>query len=98
MLRKIRILVSLVSFVLLFVYCLAFAARNSASVSVDFLFGSTLELPVAVLIGLAVMCGALLGVIAGVASVFSKKREIRRLEKQLKAATAVSASSLAKSQ
>ncbi|MCY0965816.1 LapA family protein [Parathalassolituus penaei] len=88
MLRKIRIFVSLVSFVLLLVYCLAFAARNSTVVPVDFLVGQPSELPLAMWLGVAVMLGCLLGVIAGVASGFRKNREIRRLQKQLAAATA----------
>lgn len=85
MLRKIRIFVSLLSFVLLLVYCLAFATRNSQVVGVDFLAGMPAELPLALWLGLSVMLGCLLGVVAGVASGFRKNREIRRLQKQLSA-------------
>jgi uncharacterized integral membrane protein len=99
MLRKIRMFVSLMSFVLLLVYCLAFAARNSSLVTVDFLAGLPVELPLALWMGLAVMIGCLFGVIAGVASGFRKNREIRRLQKQLNAANSTrSVATLAKSQ
>jgi len=86
MLKKLRILVSLISFLLIFVYCLAFAARNSDDVAVFFLVGTPVELPLALWFGLVLGMGCLLGILVASYSIVSKKRQIKRLEKKLEAA------------
>ncbi|MFK4753870.1 lipopolysaccharide assembly protein LapA domain-containing protein [Oceanobacter antarcticus] len=83
MLQKIRIGISLISFLLIFLYCLTFATRNSEPLDVFFLVGDPVNLPVALWFGLILTLGCIIGLLAGVMSVLSKKRHIRRLQKAL---------------
>ena len=86
MLKKLRILVSLLSFLLIFVYCLAFAARNSNDVAVFFLIGEPLSLPLALWFGVVLGVGCLSGILVASYSIIAKQRHIKRLEKKLAAA------------
>ncbi|MDO6805640.1 LapA family protein, partial [Wenyingzhuangia sp. 1_MG-2023] len=63
--------------------CLTFATRNSESLDVFFLVGAPVSLPVALWFGLMLALGCAIGLLAGVMSVLSKKRKIRRLQKAL---------------
>ncbi|WP_221801206.1 LapA family protein [Oceanobacter mangrovi] len=83
MIKKIRLALSLISFLLIFVYCLAFASRNSADVAVNFLVGEPLVLPLALWFGFILALGCALGILVGAVTILARKRQIRRLEKQL---------------
>lgn len=81
--KRLKLVVSILFFLLVLSYALAFAAHNSTNLTVDFLAGLKVSLPAALWIGLFVTLG---GVIAwfftGVASVRQRLR-ISRLEKEL---------------
>ncbi|WP_028292712.1 LapA family protein [Oceanobacter kriegii] len=83
MLKKLRIILSIISFALVFVYCIAFAVQNSTLTAVYFLTGSAVELPLALWFGLVLAFGCMVGILVASYSIATKKRQIKRLQKQL---------------
>lgn len=82
MLKIIRFLFLL----LVFVFSLAFTVLNTNSVQVNYHFGSW-ELPLALVIGITLVTGALLGVMASIGLVFKLKRQIAKLRREVERTT-----------
>lgn len=62
---------------------LGFSLLNADKVALNYYFGQ-LDLPLSVLLVLALVIGALLGVMVSLGAIFKAKREVRRLRKELK--------------
>ena len=80
-------ILSLLKYLLLLVIVLLgliLHTRNSEPVTFDFYFGS-LQQPLSLLLVLTLAIGALLGVMAGLPSLFSVKRKLRRLRRKANA-------------
>ena len=68
---------------LLFIFLLVFAMKNTDLVTMNFLFGHAWQAPLALMLFLTLMCGAALGLLAGLERIFAQRREIQALERQL---------------
>lgn len=72
-----------VLFLMVTVLGLAFAVLNADSVPLRYYFGAS-EVPLALLVVLAVVLGAVLGVLASLGVVLKQKREIAKLRKAVR--------------
>ncbi|MFY9180230.1 MAG: lipopolysaccharide assembly protein LapA domain-containing protein [Venatoribacter sp.] len=81
--KKFKTLLSLVVFIAVLAYALAFAARNSQTLSLDFIVGESVAWPTSLWLGGALLVGALLGFFSGMFIYTKQKLEIRRLRKEL---------------
>ena len=81
--KKLKLIVSLLFFVAVLGYALAFAASNGAPLALDFLIGAPVSLPVALWLGLLLLAGTVLGLLAGVVSSARHKLRIRHLNKEI---------------
>lgn len=79
--KKLKLIFTLVFFIALLVYTLAFAARNGESLSVDFLFLEPIALPASLWLGLMLVLGAVLGLGSGAWLQFRHLLQIRKLKK-----------------
>ena len=77
-----RLLVYLLFFIVLFV-CVGFAVINAEPVAISYYFGE-LTAPLSLIIVIAIIAGAILGVVAGLAMVLRAKRDISGLRRQLR--------------
>jgi uncharacterized integral membrane protein len=77
-----RLFVYLLFFVVLIV-CVGFAVINAEPVAVSYYFGA-LTAPLSLIAVIAVIAGAILGVVAGLGMVLRAKREISGLRRQLR--------------
>jgi lipopolysaccharide assembly protein A len=68
---------------LLFVFILLFAMKNTDPVMLKFYFGQSWQAPLALLLFLALVFGAVLGLLAGLERLFAQRREIVRLQQEL---------------
>lgn len=62
---------------------LGFSLLNADKVALNYYFGQ-LDLPLSILLVLALVIGALLGLMVSLGAIFKAKREVRRLRKELK--------------
>jgi len=69
----------------LFILLLAFAARNTESVTLRFYFDLAWQAPLVVLLLAFFAAGALLGVLAAAGAVLRRRREASRLRRALRA-------------
>lgn len=69
--------------VFLFLVLLLFALKNTDSVRLRFLFDVVWETPLAFLLLVTLVVGAVLGLVAGIPRLFAQRREIARLRKEL---------------
>lgn len=74
---------SLVFFLIVLICGLFFGLLNAAPVRIDYYFGQR-ELPLSLILVLALLAGAVCGVLAALGMIFRKSREIARLRKELK--------------
>ena len=77
-----RLLVYLLFFAVLFV-CVGFAIINADPVVVSYYFGE-LTAPLSLVVVIAIIVGAILGIVAGLGMVLKAKREISSLRRQLR--------------
>ena len=86
MLKKLRFLIGLSVLLVVMVYAIAFARKNSGDVALDFMVGGAVSLPAGVWLGLGVALGACLGIATSIWAVtklrFAKKR-LRNQNKKL---------------
>lgn len=81
--KQIKLILSVVFFVLVLAYTLTFAAHNSDSVSVNFLLGLEVSMPLALWVGIFIAVGALLTwLITGLAHT-AQNIKLKRLQKEL---------------
>lgn len=84
--KQIKLVLSVLFFVLVLAYTLAFAAHNSESINVNFLAGLEISMPLALWVGVFVTAGALLAwLITGWGSA-AQKIKLRQLHKELEEA------------
>jgi len=84
--KQIKLVLSVVFFVAVLAYTLAFAAHNSESVNVNFLAGIQISMPLALWAGIFVSAGALIvWLITGLGST-AQKLKLRQLQKELEEA------------
>jgi putative membrane protein len=72
----------------LFILLLAFAARNTESVTLRFYFDLAWQAPLVVLLLAFFAAGAVLGLLAALGAVLRQRREASRLRRELRAAGA----------
>ena len=72
----------------LFILLLAFAARNTESVTLRFYFDLAWQAPLVVLLLAFFVAGAVLGLLAALGAVLRQRREASRLRRELRAAGA----------
>ena len=81
--KKITTGLSILFFLFILAYVLAFAVNNSQPLALDFLVGVPVTLPVALWLGAALLAGASVGLGAGIVVQTKQKLRIRRLQKEL---------------
>lgn len=81
--KKLRTGLSILFFIVLIVYTMAFAAKNNQPLVLDLLFLDTVELPVSLWVGAILVIGAILGFISNMLLYTKQKLTIRRLRKEL---------------
>ena len=69
----------------IFLFLLAFAARNTEPVTLRFYFGLAWQLPLVALVLAFFVAGALLGLAAALGMLIRQRREIARLERETRA-------------
>lgn len=74
---------SVVLFVAVLAYTLAFAAQNNLQLELDFLLGSPVAMPVSLWLGATLFFGALVGLLSGVVINARQKLQLHRLRKEL---------------
>lgn len=81
--KQIKLVLSIAVFLAVLAYTLAFAAHNSETISINFLAGLQVAMPMALWLGLFFSAGALLAwLITGVTNA-SQKMKLRKLHKEL---------------
>lgn len=81
--KKLRTGLSILFFIVLIVYTMAFAAKNNQPLVLDLLFLDTVELPVSLWVGAILVIGAILGFTSNMLLYTKQKLTIRRLRKEL---------------
>ncbi|MBK8163328.1 MAG: DUF1049 domain-containing protein [Gammaproteobacteria bacterium] len=76
-------IISLVFFLIVLICGLFFGLLNADSVRIDYYIGAR-ELPLSLVLVLALLAGAVCGVLAALGMIFRKNREIARLRKEIK--------------
>jgi len=84
--KALKLAISVLLLLVVLAYTLAFAAHNSADVTVNFLAGATLTLPLAIWIGLFISVGALTAWLVGGLTSTVRQLKLRKLQKELKQA------------
>lgn len=82
--RMVRLIVLLT----VFAVSLSFAVLNTEPVELDYYFGAW-HIPLALVIGVCIVIGAGLGLIASIGMVLKSKREAARLRKEVQSATEI---------
>jgi len=70
--------------IIIFLFLLAFALKNTTPVDVYFLFDAAWQAPMIIVVLAFFAGGALLGVLSLLGTVFGLRREISRLKRELK--------------
>lgn len=81
--KKLLTGLSIILFLIILAYVLAFAVHNSDSLALDFLVGQPVEWPIAVWLGVTFFVGALIGLASGLVLRTKQKLHIHRLTKEL---------------
>lgn len=81
--KKLTTGLSVVIFLFVLAYALAFAVNNSAPLALNFLIGEPIEWPAALWLGIALVIGVVVGVASGLLIHTKQKLQIRRLTKEL---------------
>lgn len=81
--NKLKTGLSIAFFIILIIYTIAFAAKNNQSLALELFFINTVELPVSLWLGLALIVGVLLGFSSNMVLYAKQKLTIRRLKKEL---------------
>lgn len=81
--RKLRTLISVVLFLIVLAYALAFSAHNSQPIVLDFMIGTPVSWPASLWLGVVLMTGTVLGLFSSAFIVTRQKLRIRRLSKEL---------------
>lgn len=81
--KNIKLIVSVTIFVVLLVYCIAFAAHNSTSINIDFLAGTVISLPLPVWMLIFFCSGMLVSFVLGFYSRSRQRLKLGQLQKQL---------------
>jgi len=83
MLKKLRFLIGFCVLLVVMVYAIAFARKNSGDVALDFLIGGPINMPAGVWLGMGIALGASLGIATGIWAVTRMRFVNRRLRKQI---------------
>ena len=75
--------------IVIFLFLLAFALKNTTPVDVHFFFDAAWQAPLVIVVLAFFAAGALLGVLALLGTVFKLRREVSRLRKDAKKASVV---------
>ncbi|MFZ4535783.1 LapA family protein [Propionivibrio sp.] len=70
--------------IFIFLFLLAFALKNTDPVSVRFFFETAWQAPLIIIVLAFFTCGAALGVLSLLGTVFALRREVSRLKRELK--------------
>jgi lipopolysaccharide assembly protein A len=70
--------------ILIFLFLLAFALKNSDPVSVRFFFDRAWQAPLIIVVLIFFACGAVLGVLSSLGAVLGLRREVSRLKREAK--------------
>ena len=81
--KKIKTVLSVVFFVVLIIYTVAFAAKNNQVLALELFFVDPIELPVSIWMGLMLIVGAILGFASNMLLFTKQKMTIRRLKTEL---------------
>ncbi|MCD8523215.1 MAG: lipopolysaccharide assembly protein LapA domain-containing protein [Saccharospirillaceae bacterium] len=81
--KTLKVGLSVVLFIVVLAYTLAFAAQNSLLVELNFLLGSPVTLPLSLWLGVVLLLGAIVGVFSGVVINARQKLQLRQLRKEL---------------
>lgn len=81
--KKLKTGLSIVIFLLVLAYALAFSAHNSQALALNFLVGLPVSWPAALWLGMALLVGAVLGFISSFTLLARQKLQLRRLNKEL---------------
>ncbi|UXD87965.1 LapA family protein [Thalassolituus hydrocarboniclasticus] len=81
--KTLKVGLSVVLFVVVLAYALAFAAQNSLLVELNFLFGNPVALPVSLWLGAVLLLGVVAGLISGIMINARQKLQMRQLRKEL---------------
>ncbi len=79
-----RVLWWWISRIVIFLFLLAFALKNAGPVNVRFFFDIDQSAPLALVVFVSFAVGTLFGVLSLLASVFSLRRENKRLKQEIK--------------
>lgn len=82
--RQLKVGISVVLFVLVLVYAVAFSANNSEAVAVDFLTGAVIEAPLSLWLGTMLLLGAVAGYVLSALGKTRQSFELRRLRREVK--------------
>ena len=82
--KQLKVLISLVLFVLVLAYAVAFSANNSALVTVDLLTGTQLQGPLSLWLGAMLFAGGIAGYMLSSLGKARRLLELRRLRRELK--------------
>lgn len=81
--KKLKTGLSVVFFIILMVYLIAFAAKNNQPLALDLFLFEPVELPVSIWVGGLLVLGAILGFASNMVLYTKQKLTIRRLKKAL---------------
>lgn len=81
--KKILTGLSVIIFIIVLAYVLAFAVNNSEPLALNFLIGEPVEWPAALWLGVALILGVIVGMSSGMVIHTKQKLHIRRLKKEL---------------
>jgi uncharacterized integral membrane protein len=82
--RQLKVGISIVLFVLVLVYAIAFSANNSEAVAVDLLTGAVIEAPLSLWLGAMLLLGAIAGYLLSSLGKAKQVFELRRLRREVK--------------
>ncbi len=81
--KKLKTGLSILFFIVLIVYTVAFASKNNQPLALELFFIDPVELPVSLWLGAVLVIGAILGFSSNMIMYAKQKLTIRRLKKEL---------------
>ena len=81
--KTLKVGLSVVLFIAVLAYTLAFAAQNSLLVELNFLIGSPIAMPISLWMGAVLLLGAVAGLLSGIVINARQKLQLRQLRKEL---------------
>ncbi|ASP40386.1 hypothetical protein CHH28_17635 [Bacterioplanes sanyensis] len=82
--KQLKLGISMLLFVLVLVYAIAFSANNSTAVNVDLLTGAVIQGPLSLWLGAMLLLGAVAGYLLSWLSKARQSLELRRLRREVK--------------